>query len=334
MGLGASQPDKVQARVSKFVNPKVTKCVAYITVPFQIYQESDGSVGFAPDPNIKQGQKNNPFAKIYKSLDRSKDETVVITKISVEHIFNQVDVPISFLVKDVFDFKPGNSGHEAVVEDPTSSGGDGEVKQEMRVIYGGDRTIEENEVEEKGGEFTITVPPSFDDVVRKENRVLYRSTLVPTIVEKFAGQHEHLLDVVVNAGDEILLIPADHPLMLFILACKEVLKVQDGEVVMRRSERDEDTKVYQVAPRVVNDAKRYLKATVFAKMFYTTFKDTDVHVNVTRDNDELLRSKWFKVCGPKAAYKPIISWRLKVKYFKVDTKKPRSRLYAELTNYL
>lgn len=323
MGVGGSQPDKINARVSTFVNPKVTECVSYSTVSFQIYQENDGNVGFAPDPNMKQGQRINPFSNIYKTLDRGKEETVVITKISVEHILSQLDVRLNFIIKDIFDFKP--SMDESEVSDDNN-------KEEMRVVFGGQQTLEENLVEEKGGVVSISIPPSFDDKIKKDNKILYRSTLAPSLIAKFAGQHNHLLDV--KEGTESLLLEENHPLMLFILACKEPLKILDSEIPILISDRDQAIKMYQVCPRVIRASKCFLRSTIFAKMFYTTFKDTEIHVNVTKDDNEILKKKWHKCCGSNVAYKPTVSFVVKVKYVKVDQKKPRSKLYSEITNYV
>ena len=321
--FGGSNPDPVPVQVARFINPKVSFHDEYITICFQPYIDSSGKVQFVTNPELGVGKKN-PFAKIAKNLSESREEFVVFTEIKVIHVNNEFDVTFVYRIEKLFDFNPNQSKNTSV---------SGVEEQRVRIKWAG---IEDplNEVE-MNNEFIVTVPALKDEKVNVDWECLYDCTLSEELISKFAGQYETLMNIPPQQeGAQTRIFPGNHPLVLFINACKEPLEAIDEEFKERPSERDPKVKVYHVSDRLIADAEEMLKTTIYSKMFSTTMKDTSIKIEIAKDDDTTLDRKWSDKCKITNPYRPVVTFTLQVKYYKVDPKKPKSPIHLDLTRYL
>ena len=322
--FGGSTPDPIPVQVARFVNPKVTYHEEYITVCFQPYLDNKGSVQFVTNPEFGTNPPN-PFARIARTLNDSREEFVVFTEIKVIHVNNEFDVTFVYRIKDIFDFNPDQRKDSSI---------SGQEEKRVRVKWAG---VEDplNEVETKN-EFVVTVPASKDEKVNKDWECLYDCTLSEELISKFAGQYETLMAIppVQEGASDKRIFTANHPLILFINACKEPLEATADELKERPSERDPNVKVYHVSNRLIVDAEEMLKTTIYSKMFATTMKDTSIKIEIAKDDDTTLDRKWSEKCKISNPYRPVVSFTLHVKYYKVDPKKPKSPIHLDLTRYL
>jgi hypothetical protein len=321
--FGGSSPDPIPVQVARFVNPKVNYHEEYITVCFQPYLDSGGKVQFATNPEFGEGRKN-PFAKIAKSLNSSREEFVVFTEINAEHVHNEFNVNFVYRIGNLFDFNPSQGSDKSV---------SGTEERRIRVKWAGVEDPQ-NDVETKN-EFTVTVPALKDEKVSEDWKCLYDCTLSEELISKFAGQYDALMNIPPQQEDaQICIFPAKHPLVLFINACKEPLEATHEEFKERPSERNPEDKVYHVSNRLIADAEEMLKTTIYSKMFSTTMKDTAIKIEISKEDDITLAKEWGEKCKVSNTYRPSVSFILHVKYYKVDPKKPKSPIHLDLTRFL
>ena len=370
MGGSASTPSVMEAEISKLYNPKVTKKVEYVTVPFQVCKNPKGGAKVVPSPTMRKGNHFNPLGNLVDHLDFSKKQCIVISEIKVEYVKNQTDIPMTFCIENIFDFNENdmkkkrntfassvraanensNQQHATAAavrkekkegdnDDNNDDDDHDKERTQIRVLYGKNNGVylNENKVE-KENKITIFVPKNFDGKVRENLDLLYSSTLNSEYIEKFAGQHESLLSVKIpptynnnNKKQKLVIFQEKDPLFIFINKCREILE-GNGEIIERTAEDNQNAKFYSCDPRLVISAQEMLKIIVYSKMYYTTLKDTRVSVELTEEKSRDLNKKWGK--NSTSDYNPVIFFILKIVYYEVFPEMPNSPIYEKISKLI